>query len=208
MLWMFLLPPSGQKKVSYCRFRCNQLNAAASDVLRVLVLSCEMKSTLDTLLQSLCFHGETQFAYKLTNMPVSSNLTFLCGLIHRRITKSTVTPLWSLKIPAPACQGWSRAPSTSFRFEPERQQAVDASARTWRSRLEKQVCVCVYEGLRNREHTATLNCCLNPPAFPQTQKPFSSCLKRWEKSSKKIVRFVQVWLHSPGPQRLGCQWGQ
>lgn len=155
------------KKVSYCRFRCNQLNAAASDVLRVLVLSCEMKSTLDTLLQSSCFHGETQFAYKLTNMPVSSNLTFLCGLIHRRITKSTVTPPWSLKIPAPACQGWSRAPSTSFRFEPERQQAVDASARTWRSRLEKQVCVCVCEwGSKKQRAYCNTELLVKPSCLP------------------------------------------
>lgn len=100
---------------------------------------------------------------------------------HHRIMKSTVTPLWSLKIPVPECRDWSRAPSTSFRFVPERLQAADASARMWRSRLEKQVCVCVW---RSQKQDIVLH-------LFETQEAFSSCLKCWKMSSRKTVCWVK-----------------
>ena len=91
-------------------------------------------------LQSL--YGIHSFCWPEWTFPETLSLNV--AFFHRTM-KSIVTPLWSLKIPAPECLGWSQAPSTSFRSEPGRQQAVDDSARTWRSRPGKQVCVRVCE---------------------------------------------------------------
>lgn len=129
------------------------------------------------------FHRDTQWAHKMTSMPSSQNLILKCIRLSHRIMKSTVIPLLSLEIPAPESQDWSRAPSTSSKFEPEHQQAADASVRMWRFRLGKQVCVClcaVWWSMRNREtekgRTVSLNCCLKPCACPRPEDPLSSCM--------------------------------